>query len=117
MGERARAGIRVRRPVAVLVAAAGMAVCVVPSGAALATPTRAPRLVVAFTGDRGAPSKAARHSLRHLELKLVRPVFKGHEDWNIWEVGSRGTGARGAPVVTEAACVCGTKQKLFHSSA
>jgi subtilisin family serine protease len=54
-------------------------------------------VIVAF--DRGAskPAPAARRALDRLKLRLARPVFRGHENWNIWEVASRGSAvSRGA---------------------
>jgi subtilisin family serine protease len=80
-----------------LVAAAGTLACLVPCAAAVARPTRAPRLVAAFDAHGGAPSAAARRGLDRLGLELGRPVFRDHEDWNIWEIEGHGAGAgRGA---------------------
>jgi subtilisin family serine protease len=62
------------------------------SGAALAAPHKT-SVVAAVSGDHGKPSPAARGTLARLKLRLVGPVFRGHEDWNIWELGGRG--ARG----------------------
>jgi subtilisin family serine protease len=59
------------------------------SDLASAAPTKA-RLVAALDGSGGKPSVAARRTLARLHLRLVRPVFRGHEDWNIWEIDSRG---------------------------
>ena len=78
--------------VAILCALASVGAGILPSGAAFGRPARGPRLVAAFDG--GMPSPAARAALSRLDLRLARPVFKGHEDWNIWELRARGTEAR-----------------------
>src|SRR5947208_823846 len=83
-------------PIAVRVAAACtlacFAACLVPSAAAIARPARASRLVAAFDGRSGTPSPATRHALARLRLELGQPVFRGHENWNIWEIEARGGG-------------------------
>jgi subtilisin family serine protease len=72
---------------------ASLAGCLVPSGAALAKPVRSARLAVAFDGRGSAPSQATRRALGRMHLRLARPVFRGHRDWNIWEVDAHGAGA------------------------
>jgi subtilisin family serine protease len=81
---------------ALVFALACVAVSLLPSGGALATPSRTSRLIAAFDGRGGRPSDATRHALARLDVRLSRPVFRGHRDWNIWEVEARGSGAADA---------------------
>src|SRR4051812_21867967 len=85
---------RSRSPVAArlvtVCALASIVVGLIPSGAALAAPVRRSRLVAAFDGRGSEPSPAARRSVTRLGLNLARPVFRGHADWNIWELESKG---------------------------
>ena len=48
-------------------------------------------MVAAFDG--AAPSLATRRALARMKLEVARPVFRGHRDWNIWEIERRGGGA------------------------
>lgn len=73
-----------------LVALACAASWLATSSAAGATPRRA-RLVAALEGSGGKPSAAARRALARSSLRLGSPVFRGHGDWNIWEVETRGS--------------------------
>ena len=63
-----------------------------PASTAAARTTRAPRLVVAFAGR--TPSSAARHAVANLQLRIGAPVFRGHRDWNIWELRPAHASAR-----------------------
>jgi subtilisin family serine protease len=69
-----------------------VAACAAAPGGASAKTTRATRLVAAFSGR--TPTPAARQALARLDLKLAHPVFRGHRDWNIWEIGTGRGGAR-----------------------
>src|SRR4051812_39954360 len=97
VGDRTKRGSRTRTRWAIvgaLACAALVMLLLAPSGSALARPARGSRLVVAFDGRGSAPSQAARSAIAGLRLHLVRPVFRGHRDWNIWEVDARGPGSR-----------------------
>src|SRR5207244_1855488 len=89
----------------VLLCLAGL---LVPAGSAAARPARAPRLVAAFAGS--TPSSAARHAVAKLHLRIGAPVFRGHRDWNIWELRSRRAGAQHDATATAplAASLCTT---------
>src|SRR5207244_4485608 len=63
------------RAICVLLCLAGL---LAPVGVAAA---RTPRLVAAFAGR--TPSTAARHAVSRLHLRIGRPVFRDHRDWNI----------------------------------
>jgi subtilisin family serine protease len=78
---------------ACLLTACLLTICLLPSAAAIAKPSRTSHLVAAFDGHGGKPSSSARRALALLDLRLARPVFRGHRDWNIWELEARGDGA------------------------
>ena len=81
-----------------------LAACLLVPGTALAQPTSSSKLVVAFDGHAATPPAAAGRALARLDLRFVRPVFRVHENWNIWEVAARGSALpRGAVAQLERA--------------